>query len=80
MKRKTGAAPYYDAVYERYSGKKRSEVENPRHRGRLTVAAPDENSAIVAAALYWGERWTSYDFYAYCRVHEVRPSEKAVGR
>lgn len=80
MKKETNKIAFFDARYEDYSGKKRFEVTHPSHKRRLFVAAPDAASAIVAAALYWGERWTSYDFYAYCRVHEVRPSKKAVGR
>ena len=47
---------------------------------RLIVAAPDAASAIVAAADKLGERWTAYSFYAYCRVSEVRPTQKAAGR
>ena len=66
MKKGSSDATYYDARYNGYSGK------NPRHAGRLTIAAPDMNSAIVAAAQRWGEKWSAYDFYAFCRVVEVK--------
>ena len=72
MKKSSGDAAYYDAKYNGYSGKKRYEVEHPRHKGHLTIASPDMNSAIVAAAQRWGEKWSAYDFYAFCRVAEVK--------
>lgn len=76
MKRGSGDAAYYDARYNGYSGKKRFEVEHPRHTGRLTIASPDMNSAIVAAAQRWGEKWSAYDFYAFCRVVEAKGETK----
>ena len=72
MKKSSGDAAYYDAKYNGYSGKRRFEVEHPRHKGHLTIASPDMNSAIVAAAKRWGEKWSAYDFYAFCRVAEVK--------
>jgi hypothetical protein len=72
MKKGSNDATYYDARYNGYSGKKRFEVAHPRHAGRLTIAAPDMNSAVVAAAQRWGEKWSAYDFYAFCHVLEVK--------
>lgn len=62
MKKGSSDAAYYDARYNGYSGKRRFEVEHPRHTGHLTIAAPDMNSAIVAAAQQWGEKWSTYGF------------------
>ena len=76
MKKDSSDAEYYDARYNSYSGKRRFEVEHPRHAGHLTIAAPDMNSAIVAAAKRWGEKWTDYDFYAFCRVVEMKGETK----
>ena len=59
---------HIDAVYEKYSGKKRWDVKCPKWKGTMRVAAPDENTAIVAAAERVGEVWTKYEFYAYCEV------------
>lgn len=60
---------YYDCCFDDYTGTKRFVVTHPAHRGELRVAAPDEASAIVAAANRWGEAWTQYRFYAYCNVY-----------
>lgn len=76
MKKGSSDAAYYDARYNGYSGKRRFEVEHPRHAGHLTIAAPDMNSAVVAAAQRCGEKWSAYDFYAFCRVAEVRGETK----
>ena len=76
MKKSSGDAAYYDAKYNGYSGKRRFEVEHPRHKEHLTIASPDMNSAIVAAAQRWGEKWSAYDFYAFCRVVEVKGETK----
>ena len=76
MKAKTPKAVSADAAYENYTGRKRFEVEHPAHRRRIIVAAPNEDSAIVAAAARWGERWQEYSFYAYCRVNEVKEARK----
>lgn len=35
----------------------------------VTVAAADEQSAIVAAAKEFGVRWQEYSYYAYCAVY-----------
>ena len=76
MKKGSSDAAHYDAKYNGYSGKRRFEVEHPRHAGHLTIASPDMNSAIVAAAQRWGEKWSAYDFYACCNVVEVRGETK----
>ncbi len=80
MKKQVSKAAPFDARYKKYGGKKRFEVEHPAHKRALICAAPDENSALCAAAQRWGERWTAYSFYAYCRVSEVRPTQKTAGR
>lgn len=56
-----------DGVFEHYKGKKRFVV---RHEslGECRVAAPDQDSAIVAAADHFGQDWTRIAFYAYCTV------------
>ena len=59
---------HIDAVYKKYGGKKRWSVKCPGHKECLRVAAPDENSAIVAAAERLGRVWREYEFYAYCEV------------
>ena len=62
----------YDVAYNKdgteYKGVRRWEVKHPAHKKKLIVAAPDSNSAMVAAAGRWGERWTSLDFYPLCEV------------
>ena len=58
----------YDAAFEHYRGRRRYTVAHPAHKKTLIVAAPDEVSAIVAAAKKWKERWQSVDFYAFCEV------------
>lgn len=65
----------YDAVYEHYRGTRRYTVAHPSRKRALTVAAPDEASAIVAAADKWKVRWQSYEFYAYCDV-SIKISKK----
>ena len=57
----------YQACFEDYRGKKTFLVCHPKHRS-VKVCAPDRNSAIVTAAKYWGVKWASYSFYAYCEV------------
>ena len=57
----------YQACFEDYRGKKIFLACHPKHRS-VKVCAPDRNSAIVTAAKYWGAKWTSYSFYAYCEV------------
>lgn len=58
------------ARYERYDGARRYSVSHPTYKS-LTVTAPDENSAIVAAAERWGAQWTKYDFYSLCEVKPI---------
>lgn len=55
------------ACFEDYRGKNIFLVRHPKHRS-IKVCAPGQNSAIVTAAKYWGLKWTSYSFYAYCEV------------
>ena len=54
--------------FEDYRGRKRYCVTHPQH-GSLTIAAPDEACAIVAAAKYWGERWQAYGFLHKLHCH-----------
>lgn len=42
----------YQGRFPGYTGKKLFEVEHPVF-GRCTVAAPDENAALLPAARYW---------------------------
>ena len=65
---KKGTSTYYDAAFEDYEGTKRFEVRHPAHKNGIRVMAPDDSSAIVAAADFWGESWRAYSFYAYCEV------------
>ena len=62
----------YDVAYNKdgteYKGVRRWEVKHPAHKKKLVVAAPNSDSAIVAAASRWGEAWTSLDFYPLCTV------------
>lgn len=61
-----------DARFENYRGTKRFCVSHPDYSPTLTIAAPCEAAAIVAAAQKWGGevKWTAYGFYAYCSVWE----------
>lgn len=59
-----------DARFENYRGTKRFCVSHPDYSPTLTIAAPCEAAAIVAAAQKWGAKWTAYRFYAYCSVYE----------
>ena len=58
----------YDIAFEDYRGYRRYTVSHPDFPGELMVAAPDEVSAIVAAAEYWQTRWQRFEFYAFCKV------------
>ncbi len=62
-----GKEDHVDAVYGGYSGKNRFFVHHEKY-GECRVAAKDENSAIVAAASFFGAKWTKIEFYANCRV------------
>lgn len=55
-------------VYPGYTGKKRWSVRHPRHAQPITVTAPTELTALVAAANGWGERWQSIEFYTAATV------------
>lgn len=55
------------AAYEGYRGGKRWTVEHPKY-GRVRVAAPDDVTALVAAARLWRTKWTALDFYTSCVV------------
>lgn len=62
-----------DGRFENYRGTKRFCVSHPDYSPTLTIAAPCEAAAIVAAAQKWGGgevKWTAYSFYAYCSVWE----------
>ena len=73
-------AKEYNVAFEGYTGAKRYIVSHPAHAGDdLTVAAPDENSAIVDAADRWGEKWTRIDLYCNCKVSRQQ-AEKTKGR
>ena len=50
-----------------YRGDLRWTVKHPDH-GSVTVTAPDETAAIVAAAQFWRTAWTKVQFYAFCEV------------
>jgi len=55
-----------DIVFGTYTGAK---LWNVTYGNKTcTVSAPDEDSAMVAAASFWKKRWQDYDFYAYCYV------------
>lgn len=61
-----------DGRFENYRGTKRFCVSHPDYSPTLTIAAPCEAAAIVAAAQKWGGgvKWTAYSFYAYCSVYK----------
>lgn len=56
--------------YADYNGTARYSVEHPNF-GRTTVFAPDEESAMVAAADVWNTRWTRLNFYTQCNVYKM---------
>ena len=60
----------YDDRYDNYRGKKRFEVTHPEYR-TVIVAAPDDTTAIIAAAGVWRVKWTKLEVYADCRVTAV---------
>lgn len=66
-KYKEACSVYFDTKFGEYGGKLRFEVRHSAHPP-CVVAAPDENSALVAAANYNGLRWTDYSYYAYAQV------------
>lgn len=55
-------------VYPGYSGKKKWSVRHPRHPQPIFVTAPTEQTAMIAAANGWGERWQSIEFYSLVEV------------
>ncbi len=62
----------YDAAFIKadgklYKGKTRFSVAHPKQK-TVRVAAPDEDSAIVAASSVWGVPWTRYDIYSEATV------------
>lgn len=59
-----------DGRFKDYRGTKRFCVSHPDYSPTLTIAAPCEAAAIVAAAQKWGTKWTAYSFYACCSVYE----------
>lgn len=64
------AEKFYHTRFGDYRGGRRYTVSHPRHKDVCVAAAPDDCAAIMAAANYWGERFQSYDFYAYCSVSD----------
>ena len=46
----------YQGRFPGYTGRKLFEVEHPVF-GRCTVAAPDENAALLPAATFWHTFW-----------------------
>lgn len=62
--------PIVNCTFGEYGGKNKFYVSHPAHTPIL-VAAPDEDSAMVAAADYWGERWQSYSYYPYVTVNKA---------
>ena len=76
-KTKDPATAKADAVFQKYSGKKRFWVK-PKGRAQILCAAPSEHAAIVAAAEYYNARWQDYEFYAFCDVF-VAKAEKEAG-
>ena len=54
-----------------YEGDKRFRVYHPDH-GTITVAAPDEASAIFAAGYAWETDPTRYAFYTECTVNRAK--------
>lgn len=63
-------AEHRDANYDGYRGAKRFLVEHPEH-GRATIAAPDADTAIIAAAKFWKLDWTRCSFYTNCMVSKI---------
>ena len=61
-------AKEYDCCFEGYRGTKRFTVSHPKRKKDLTVAAPSEEAAMVAAAKHWDTRWQAVEFYAYAKV------------
>lgn len=55
------------ARYQDYKGSKLWTVSHPEHR-TVTVAAPDANSAIVAASTVWRVKWTAIEIYTQATV------------
>ena len=68
--RKVQESEHVDCVFGGYTGKKRWEVNHPKHPP-TTAAAPDANSAMAAAAEHNGLRWQAYTYYAYARVRQL---------
>ena len=58
----------YNIAFGHYRGHRRYTVSHPDFVGEIIVAAPDEVTAIVAAAKKWQTRWQSFEFYAFCKV------------
>lgn len=54
--------------YNGYDGDRRWWVSHPDYQTTIMVAAPDADSAMVAAAKYWGRDWTRISFYCDARV------------
>ncbi len=66
----------YHAQFKNYNGKKRFYARCPG-RNEIVVAAPDYATAIVAAAEYFGEEWTKYEFYAFTDVWKAQDGKQS---
>lgn len=54
--------------FKRYTGSKRWRVVHPDYPGGVEVLAPDEDSAIVAAASLCSRRWQDVAWHAYAKA------------
>ena len=61
----------FDTAYKDYQGLKRFKVSH-QDKGEIRVAAPDETTALVAAAQFWQQRWQDYDFHMGCTVKAIK--------
>lgn len=61
---------YFDCSFGTYSGKQRWVVKHPKYR-EITVRAPDDAAAIMAAGKFLGEDWTRLSFYTNCEVRKI---------
>lgn len=67
-KKKETQDGFFQAQFNTYGGKKRFAVKHPDFKEEVVCAAPNADSAIVAAASYWKRDWTRIAFYAYYSV------------
>ena len=55
-----------------YAGPRRYAVEHPDYLAPLIVAAPNEASALVAAANEWDMDWTAWRFHGKARAYRIK--------